>query len=85
MRLCGADTPSGLDIVTETLPSALMSPLNVKGTVKWKLLPLCRPVVPENQPGPTPVSETVSDVPVSCAPGAGWNVNVALVRSLEVA
>ena len=57
--------------MTETLPIDLVSPLNVNGTLRWKLPPLCKPAGLENQLGASDCNGTVNDVPVNFAPAAG--------------
>jgi len=59
------------DSVTETLPIDLVSPLNVNGTLRWKLPPLCKPAGLENQMGASDCNGPVNDVPVNFAPAAG--------------
>jgi len=79
--------PTEFPIVTVTLPRALLSPLNVKGTVSSKVQPFvfCDALQLVNHAGAMLVKDTVAGaVSVSVAPLAGWKVNVALVRSCVV-
>jgi len=79
------EVPTEFVKVTVTVPSALVSPLKVNGTFRWKLLPTCTPLVLENQTAAMLCSKTGGGFPpFRVVPFAAWKVNVALMRSRVV-
>ena len=81
-----AEVPTELVSVTETVPRALVLPVNVKGKVIENAPPLDTPVAlaGSNHGVATLVSETVCEPPFSVVPEAAVKVKFALVRSRGV-
>jgi hypothetical protein len=78
------DVPTEFVNVTETEPSALVSPENANGTCKLNDPPAAWPAVLPNHAVAIPLNGTVTLVPDNCAPAAAEKVNVALARSRDV-
>ncbi len=79
----GADWPTEFVSTTDTVPIALVSPLNVNGSVSEKAPPLAIPLGLANHAAASVPNWAVQlgVQPLICAPDAAVSTNIPLIRS----